>query len=70
MYRLLHVLHTEFPTIRGGFIHVPFSPDQVIERPVGTASMSLADIADSLTYAVEAAIENEQDISGNAGTTH
>ncbi|MPN14001.1 hypothetical protein SDC9_161327 [bioreactor metagenome] len=32
--------------------------------------MSLADIADSLTYAVEAAIENEQDISGNAGTTH
>lgn len=70
MYRLLHVLHIEFPTIRGGFIHVPFSPDQVIERPVGTASMSLADIADSLTYAVEAAIENEQDISGNAGTTH
>lgn len=70
MYRLLHVLHTEFPTIRGGFIHVPFSPDQVIERPVGTASMSLSDIADSLTYAVEAAIENEQDISGNAGTTH
>ncbi|MBO0432576.1 pyroglutamyl-peptidase I [Enterococcus sp. DIV0660C] len=70
MYRLLHVLHTEFPTIRGGFIHVPFSPDQVIDRPVGTASMSLDDIADSLTYAVEAAIENEHDISGNAGTTH
>ncbi len=70
MYRLLHLIETKFPTIRGGFIHVPFSPDQVIDRPVGTPSMSLEDIASSLTYAVEAAVTNDQDISGNAGTTH
>ena len=70
MYRLLHLIETQFPAIRGGFIHVPFSPDQVIDRPVGTPSMSLEDIASSLTYAVEAAVENKEDISGNAGTTH
>jgi pyroglutamyl-peptidase len=70
MYRLLYMIDKEFPTIRGGFIHVPFSPDQVIDRPVGTPAMSLEDIAASLTYAVEAAVENEQDIKGNAGTTH
>ncbi|MGX7173942.1 pyroglutamyl-peptidase I [Enterococcus ratti] len=70
MYRLLHLIKTQFPTIRGGFIHVPFSPDQVIDRPVGTPSMSLADIAASLTYAIEAAVMNKRDISGNAGTTH
>lgn len=70
MYRLLHLIETEFPTIRGGFIHVPFSPDQVIDRPVGTPAMSLDDIAASLTYAVEAAVNNKEDISGNAGTTH
>lgn len=70
MYRLLHLIETEFPTIRGGFIHVPFSPDQVIDRPVGTSAMSLDDIAASLTYAVEAAVNNKEDISGNAGTTH
>jgi pyroglutamyl-peptidase len=64
------MIDKEFPTIRGGFIHVPFSPDQVIDRPVGTPAMSLEDIAASLTYAVEAAVENEQDIKGNAGTTH
>ncbi|EPI01458.1 pyroglutamyl-peptidase I [Enterococcus faecalis 13-SD-W-01] len=70
MYRLLYMIDKEFPTIRGGFIHVPFSPDQVIDRPVGTPAMSLEDIAASLTYAVEAAVENEEDIKGNAGTTH
>jgi len=70
MYRLLHLIETKFPTIRGGFIHVPFSPDQVIDRPVGTPSMSLDDIAASLTYAVEAAVTNDHDIAGNAGTTH
>ncbi|MEY8446255.1 pyroglutamyl-peptidase I [Enterococcus ratti] len=70
MYRLLHLIKTQFPTIRGGFIHVPFSPDQVIDRPMGTPSMSLADIAASLTYAIEAAVMNKRDISGNAGTTH
>ena len=70
MYRLLRLIETQFPAIRGGFIHVPFSPDQVIDRPVGTPSMSLEDIASSLTYAVEAAVENKEDISGNAGTTH
>ncbi len=42
----------------------------MIDRPVGTPSMSLEDIASSLTYAVEAAVENKEDISGNAGTTH
>ncbi|NWL86708.1 MULTISPECIES: pyroglutamyl-peptidase I [unclassified Paenibacillus] len=70
MYRLLYMIDREFPEIRGGFIHVPFSPDQVITRPVGTPSMSLSDIAQSLTYAVEAAVETTEDISGNAGTTH
>ena len=32
--------------------------------------MSLDDIAASLTYAVEAAVTNDHDIAGNAGTTH
>lgn len=70
MYRLLHIINTEFQQIRGGFIHVPFIPEQVINRPVDTPSMSLQDIADSLKYAIEAAVENKDDIDFNAGTTH
>jgi pyroglutamyl-peptidase len=70
MYQLLYLIEKEFTNVRGGFIHVPFSPDQTITRPVGTPCMSLETIADSLVAAIEAAVTHDADISGNAGTTH
>ena len=47
MYGVLYVLHHGFPGVRGGFIHVPFIPEQVLERP-NTPCMSLADITRGL----------------------
>ena len=70
MYRLLYAIEREFPNAKGGFIHVPFEPTQVIDRPVGTASMPIQTIADSLTYAIEAAVKTDIDIEENTGTTH
>lgn len=70
MYRLLYTIEREFPKVKGGFIHVPFEPTQVINRPVGTASMPIQTIADSLTYAIEAAVKTDVDIEENTGTTH
>ncbi|MHC5226812.1 pyroglutamyl-peptidase I [Enterococcus sp. LJL99] len=70
MYRLLYTIEREFPKVKGGFIHVPFEPTQVIDRPVGTASMPIQTIADSLTYAIEAAVKTDVDIEENTGTTH
>ena len=70
MYRLLYTIEREFPKVRGGFIHVPFAPTQVINRPVDTASMPIQTIADSLTYAIEAAVNTDVDIEENTGTTH
>lgn len=70
MYRLLYTIEREFPKIKGGFIHVPFEPTQVITRPVGTASMPVQTIADSLTYAIEAAVKTDVDIEENTGITH
>lgn len=70
MYRLLYAIEREFPNVKGGFIHVPFEPTQVIDRPVGTASMPIQTIADSLTYAIEAAVKTDIDIEENTGTTH
>ncbi len=70
MYRLLYMIDKEFSGVKGGFIHVPFEPTQVIDRPVGTPSMPIQTIADSLIYAVEAAVTTEVDIEENTGTTH
>ena len=57
MYHLLHLINTKYPTIRGGFIHVPFLPEQTIDKPT-FASMSLEAITDSLFYMIEAKSKN------------
>ena len=70
MYNVLHLVNEKYSNIRSGFIHVPFACEQVIEKPNGTPSMSLIDIAKTLEYAVEAIVKNPQDIQGVGGTTH
>ena len=70
MYRLLHMINTEFQGLRGGFIHVPFDTAQVLDRPDGTPSMPIATISKGLEYAIEAIVANKEDIKGMAGTTH
>jgi pyroglutamyl-peptidase len=39
-YALMHLLATERPGVRGGFVHVPYLPEQVLDRP-GTPSLAL-----------------------------
>lgn len=70
MYRLLHMLATEFTAIRGGFIHVPFDTAQVTERPVDTPSMPVTCIAKALEHAVEAIVAHTEDIHAVGGETH
>lgn len=59
MYELLYMISKKYPKIKGGFIHVPFAPEQVLERPDGTASMPLETTAKALEYAVEAVVREE-----------
>lgn len=66
MYGLLYTLAKEFPGIRGGFIHVPFIPEQVVSRPAPSPYMALADIAHGLEAALEAIVAYDRDIV-NAG---
>ena len=70
MYRLLHMIAQKYPKMRGGFIHVPFVPEQVTERPEGTPSMSAETIAKGLEYSIEAICTHQEDIKGLAGATH
>ena len=56
MYQLLWGLERELPGARGGFVHVPYAPAQVVGKPAGTPSMALADEARALVAAAEAAL--------------
>lgn len=70
MYRLLYMGDKRYPSLRGGFIHVPYLPEQVINLPDGTPSMSADKIAEALACAIEAVLEHWEDISVAMGETH
>ena len=51
MYRLLHLLATAYPGVKGGFLHVPYATSQ---RHPALPSMPLGEIARGLQCAIEA----------------
>ena len=53
MYHLLHLLHTRYPAVSGGFIHVPYA---TLQRHTALPSMPLEEIAKGLQCAIEAAL--------------
>lgn len=67
MYGLLYLIDKNYKDMKGGFIHVPFMVEQVIDKK-STPSMSLEDITRGLEYLVEAAIKNDEDIEVTGGT--
>lgn len=55
MYTLLHRLETRFPNAAGGFIHVPYLPEQTAGRP-DVFSLPLDEITRALSLAIAAQI--------------
>ncbi|MDU1579790.1 pyroglutamyl-peptidase I [Finegoldia magna] len=68
-YGMAHLRATEYPNMRTGFIHIPFLPEQVLDK-AHTASMNLDTIAKALEKAIEAVIDNDEDIKVTGGKTH
>lgn len=71
MYQSLYLTHKEFPKAKAGFMHVPFLPEQVLERP-GMPAMSLEDITRGIVAAIEAIVEfdGKEDLKAIGGQTH
>lgn len=71
MYQVQYLIEKEFPTMKAGFIHVPFVASQVINKPK-EAFMNLDDIVLSLEKAIEAIIEfnGEKDLKVLGGSLH
>lgn len=70
-YQVQYMRTKEFPKLKGGFIHIPFLPEQVITRP-NQPSMALADIVKGLTAAIGAIVERDgqSDIKAVEGQNH
>jgi pyroglutamyl-peptidase len=66
-YGLMHFTHG-LP-LKAGFIHVPFLPEQVSDKP-GVAGMELAQMIDALRAAVEVAVNGGGAAVQVGGATH
>ncbi|MGY4105209.1 pyroglutamyl-peptidase I [Ignavigranum ruoffiae] len=66
MYGILYTLAKELPEARGGFVHVPFIPEQVVNKP-NQPSMALADITKGIEACLQAIVANDQDIKKEGG---
>lgn len=71
MYQTLYLAMTEFPNIKAGFMHIPFLPEQVVERP-NTPAMALEDIVKGITASLKAIIDfdGKADLETIGGKTH
>ncbi|WP_406313667.1 pyroglutamyl-peptidase I [Streptosporangium sp. NBC_01639] len=59
-YGLMHLIATERPGVRGGFVHVPFAPEQILDQ--ARPSMPVATIAGALAAIADAAVSVDDDL--------
>lgn len=71
MYQVHYLIEKEYPAVKGGFIHVPYIPEQVIEK-AGQPFMSLTDMTKGLTAAIEAIVlyDGKKDLKAVGGAIH
>ncbi len=68
-YWLAHLLASEHPQARGGFIHVPWLPEQA-ERHAGEPGMPLAQMLIGVRAAIDCALRTRTDLGVAGGSTH
>ncbi|OJG40083.1 pyroglutamyl-peptidase I [Enterococcus dispar] len=71
MYYVQYLIDKRYPSLKGGFIHVPFIPAQVIDKP-NQPAMNLQDIVHGVTLAIKALVtyNDQADIKTFGGTEH
>jgi pyroglutamyl-peptidase len=69
-FGIAHRLVTQRRRLRGGFIHVPYLPEQASRHP-GTPSVPLRTMIDAVRLCIETALLTTRgDLHYAAGTTH
>lgn len=66
-FALAHHIATQAPKLRGGFAHVPYSPEQVRAR-AGAPSMPIDRVSAALAIALEVALARRRDLAASEGS--
>ncbi|MFF3547425.1 pyroglutamyl-peptidase I [Streptomyces platensis] len=67
-YGLAHLIATELPGVRGGFVHVPYAPEQVVDR--AQPSLPSEAVTRALHEIALTAARTRTDIRVAGGATH
>lgn len=68
-YGLAHALARSRRRVRGGFVHVPYLPEQAA-RHAGAPGMSLETMIEAVKLCLDVALTAREDLHYAAGTTH
>lgn len=68
-YGVCHMITVKYPGKRSGFIHIPYLPEQVVDKR-NMPSMSQDMMTEAVTAAIEAMVENKTDIKAAGGAIH
>ncbi|MCD4713892.1 MAG: pyroglutamyl-peptidase I [Clostridiales bacterium] len=69
LYGLCDLIASSSLDIKGGFMHVPFAPEQVVKNP-GQPSMSVENIVSAIETAIRISCTVTNDIAVADGSTH
>ncbi|MEV6607931.1 pyroglutamyl-peptidase I [Kutzneria sp. NPDC051319] len=69
-YGLMHLIATELPHVRGGFVHVPYSAEMTAGAAADRASLPVRTIADGLAAFTLACVQTSDDLRVGEGTLH
>lgn len=67
-YGLMHALRAR-PSVRAGFIHVPYAPEQAARHP-GAPGLAPDTVVAGLRLAIRTALRTELDVQASAGAEH
>lgn len=68
-YGLMHQAHEWGTTMRAGFIHIPYLPQQAAAKP-GSPSMALESVIEGLRIAIRTTLACDVDLREAGGVTH
>lgn len=57
LYALMHLCATDYPQMRGGFIHVPYTPEQAARKDADVPSLPIDTAVRALSIALETCVE-------------
>ena len=67
-YGLMRMLRKK--PVRGGFIHIPYAPEQVVAMTPQPPSMSVEEVVRGMEVVIATALQTDQDLRVGGGATH